>query len=208
MIWAIIVLLVIAAFFIIGDFGVDKQKEIEKQNLEKIISAGNYPKNYKSYLTPDKNKKLTLVESDNKFVIHHFNEILAIEEKSIPFSKIIEAEIAIDDQSITRVSRGSQVAGAVIGGLAAGGIGALVGGLSSDRTESKYFRKIDLKLKLDDFSNPITKIEFLPSKTDTGLQNTKGFKQDDQKVKEALSNVEIWQGIMEIAIRKGSRVTQ
>lgn len=195
---------VIAAFFIIGDFGVDKQKEIEKQNLEKIISAGNYPKNYKSYL----NKKLTLVESDNKFVIHHFNEILAIEEKSIPFSKIIEAEIAIDDQSITRVSRGSQVAGAVIGGLAAGGIGALVGGLSSDRTESKYFRKIDLKLKLDDFSNPITKIEFLPSKTDTDLQNTKGFKQDDQKVKEALSNVEIWQGIMEIAIRKGSRVTQ
>ncbi|MEC1612601.1 hypothetical protein P9D96_04980 [Bacillus mojavensis] len=189
MIWAIIVLLIIAAFFIIGDFGADKQKEIEKQNLEKIISAGNYPKDYKSYLTPDKNKKLTLVESENKFVIHHFNEILTIEEKSIPFSKIIEAEIAIDDQSITRVSRGSQMAGAVIGGLAAGGIGALVGGLSSDRAESKYFRKIDLKLKLDDFSNPITKIEFLPSKTDTGLQNTKGFKQDDQKVKEALSNV-------------------
>ncbi|MEG7377836.1 hypothetical protein V5785_00485 [Bacillus subtilis] len=55
------------------------------------------------------------------------------------------------------------MAGAVIGGLVAGGIGALVGGLSSDRTESKYFRKIDLKLKLDDFSTPITKIEFLPS---------------------------------------------
>ncbi|WP_437368062.1 hypothetical protein [Bacillus inaquosorum] len=67
MIWVIIVLLVIAAFFIIGDFGADKQKEIEKQNLEKIISAGNYPKDYKSYLTPDKNKKLTLVESENKF---------------------------------------------------------------------------------------------------------------------------------------------
>lgn len=69
-----------------------------------------------------------MVESENKFVIHHFNEVLTIEEKSIPFSKIIEAEIAIDDQSITRVSRGSQMAGAVIGGLAAGGIGALVGG--------------------------------------------------------------------------------
>ncbi|MFT4400438.1 hypothetical protein ACMX2I_10395 [Bacillus sp. SW14] len=208
MIWAIILVLGIGAFVIIGSLGMDKQKVEEKQRLNKIKSAGNFSSQHRYVLNPDKNKKLTLKESENKFIVHQFNSNNELEEILISFDKIIEAEISIDDTSISTVSRGSQMAGTVVGGLAAGGIGALIGGLSSDRTESKLFKKIDLKLKLDDFSNPIFKFDFLPSKNDLGLENTKGFKQDDQKVKEALSNVEIWQGIMEIAIRKGSKAAQ
>ncbi|MGG3397705.1 hypothetical protein ABER78_12505 [Bacillus velezensis] len=208
MIWAIVILLIIAAFFIIGDFGTDKQKEIEKKKLVEIENAGNFPTQYKVILNPDKTTKLTLVESEDKFVIHRFNQSGTLEEKIIPFEKIIEAEVSIDDSTVTKVSKGSQITGAVVGGLAAGGIGALVGGLSSDKTETKFFKKIDLKLKLDDFSSPIYRFDFLPSKDDFGLENVKGFSQDDPKVKDALSNAEIWQGIMEIAIRKANKVAQ
>ncbi|MGG1363668.1 hypothetical protein ABE287_18780 [Bacillus velezensis] len=208
MIWAIVILLIIAAFFIIGDFGTDKQKEIEKKKLVEIETAGNFPTQYKVILNPDKTTKLTLVETEDKFVIHRFNQSGTLEEKIIPFEKIIEAEVSIDDSTVTKVSKGSQITGAVVGGLAAGSIGALVGGLSSNKTETKFFKKIDLKLKLDDFSSPIYRFDFLPSKDDFGIENVKGFKQDDPKVKDALSNAEIWQGIMEIAIRKANKVAQ
>ncbi|MEC0378122.1 MULTISPECIES: hypothetical protein [Bacillus] len=208
MIWAIIVLLIIAAFFIIGDFGTDKQKEIEKKKLFEIETAGNFPAQYKAILNPDKTTKLTLVEPEDKFVIHMFNQSGTLEEKIIPFEKIIEAEVSIDDSTVTKVSKGSQITGAVVGGLAAGSVGALVGGLSSNKTETKFFKKIDLKLKLDDFSSPIYRFDFLPSKDDFGLENLKGFTQNDPKVKDALSNAEVWQGIMEIAIRKANKVAQ
>ncbi|MEH7722378.1 hypothetical protein [Bacillus velezensis] len=208
MIWAIVILLIIAAFFIIGDFGTDKQKEIEKKKLVEIETAGNFPAQYKGILNPDKTTKLTLVEPEDKFAIHMFNQNGELEEKIIPFEKIIEAEVSIDDNTVTKVSKGSQIAGAVVGGLAAGSIGALVGGLSSNKTETKYFKKIDLKLKLDDFSSPIYRFDFLPSNDEFGLENVKGFKQDDPKVKDALSKAEIWQGIMEIAIRKANKVAQ
>nr|MDH3135723.1 hypothetical protein [Bacillus velezensis] len=176
--------------------------------MVEIETAGNFPTQYKVILNPDKTTKLTLVEPEDKFAIHMFNQNGTLEEKIIPFEKIIEAEVSIDDNTVTKVSKGSQITGAVVGGLAAGGIGALVGGLSSNKTETKYFKKIDLKLKLDDFSSPIYRFDFLPSKDDFGLENVKGFKQDDPKVKDALSKAEIWQGIMEIAIRKANKVAQ
>lgn len=208
MIWAIILILVVGAFIIIGISASDKQKEIDKKRAGEIVTVGNFPSNYKSIINPDKNAKLTLIDPEDKFVIHTFKQDGTLEERIVPFSKIIQAEVTIDDNTVTKVSKGSQITGAVVGGLAAGSIGALVGGLSSNKTETKYFKRIDLKLKLDDFSSPIYRFDFLPSKDEFGLENVKGFKQDDPKVKDALSNAEIWQGIMEIAIRKANKVAQ
>ncbi|QHJ03823.1 hypothetical protein [Bacillus sp. AM1(2019)] len=208
MIWAIILILVVGAFIIIGVSASDKQKEMDKKRASEIETVGNFPSNYKSIINPDKNAKLTLIDSEDKFVIHNFKQDGTLGERIVPFSKIIQAEVTIDDSTVTKVSKGSQITGAVVGGLAAGSIGALVGGLSSNKTETKYFKKIDLKLKLDDFSSPIYRFDFLPSKDEFGLENVKGFKQDDPKVKDALSNAEIWQGIMEIAIRKANKVAQ
>ncbi|WP_270354376.1 hypothetical protein [Bacillus velezensis] len=208
MIWAIILILVVGSFIIIGVLASDKQKEIDKKRANEIEMVGNFPSNCKSIINPDKNAKLTLIEPEDKFMIHKFNQYGTLEETIIPFEKIIEAEVSIDDSTITKVSKGSQITGAVVGGLAAGSIGALVGGLTSNKTETKYFKKIDLKLKLDDFSSPIYRFDFLPSKDEFGLENVKGFRQDDPKVKDALSNAEIWQGIMEIAIRKANKVAQ
>ncbi|OJT57516.1 hypothetical protein BFP46_04345 [Bacillus licheniformis] len=202
-----IAMLIVAGFivfFLIGLIGLNKQKEDEKQILNLLESAGNYPSDYKFYITPDNDMKLTLVEAEEKFVAHRLHKDQSLEEIAIPFNKIIEAEVTVDDNSVSKVSRGSQLAGAMVGGAVAGGIGAVIGGLSSDKVETKRFRKIALKIKLDDFKSPIFKIDFLPSKTDMGLENVTGFKQDDPKVKEALSNVEIWQSIFEIAIRKAS----
>lgn len=202
-----IAMLIIAGFivfFLIGFVGMNKQKEDENQILNLLESAGNYPSDYKFYITPDKDMKLTLIESDEKFVVHRLHKDQSLEEIVVPFNNIIEAEVTIDDNTISKVSRGNQLAGALVGGALAGGIGAIIGGLSSDKMETKRFRNIALKIKMDDFESPIFKIDFLPSKTDMGLENVSGFKQDDAKVKEAISNVEIWQSIFEIAIKKVS----
>ena len=45
-----------------------------------------------------------------------FNQSGTLEEKIIPFEKIIEAEVSIDDSTVTKVSKGSQITGAVVGG--------------------------------------------------------------------------------------------
>lgn len=118
MIWAIILILVVGAFIIIGVSASDKQKEMDKKRAGEIESIGNFPSNYKSIINPDKNAKLTLVEPDDKFMIHKFNQYGTLEEKIIPFEKIIEAEVSIDDCTVTKVSKGSQITGAVVGGLA------------------------------------------------------------------------------------------
>ncbi len=110
--------------------------------MVEIETARNFPAQYKGILNPDKTTKLTLVEPEDKFAIHMFNQNGELEEKIIPFEKIIEAEVSIDDNTVTKVSKGSQIAGAVVGGLATGSIGALVGGLSSNKTETKYFKKL------------------------------------------------------------------
>lgn len=48
-----------------------------------------------------------------------------------PFSAVLEAEIVVDGKTVTKTSRGSQAVGVVVGAVLAGGLGAVIGGLSA-----------------------------------------------------------------------------
>ena len=61
MIWAIILILVVGSFIIIGVLASDKQKEIDKKRANEIEMVGKFPSNCKSIINPDKNAKLTYV---------------------------------------------------------------------------------------------------------------------------------------------------
>ncbi len=77
------------------------------------------------------------------------------------FKDVIESEIIEDGYSVTKSSRTSQAGGAVVGGLLFGGAGAIIGGLSGSKKTTKNVTRIDLKIVVNDLSNPIYTINFL-----------------------------------------------
>lgn len=108
----------------------EKQKEI-KTKLDELLPG------YEKY-------KVVLVKSDKEsmydryFIDDASNKIIKFsdENKNLTYfdiSSIVKCELAFNDEYINSTSRGSQLLGAAVGGLALGGIGAIIGGLSAKK---------------------------------------------------------------------------
>lgn len=78
----------------------------------------------------------------------------------ITYSDMIESEIMLGADTITKTSRSSQLAGAAVGGLLLGGAGAVIGGLSGKTVASQNVKEVSLKLLINDTSNPVHLIVF------------------------------------------------
>ncbi len=81
-------------------------------------------------------------------------------EKRFPFSAIVKVEIIKDGAQISSMNRGSQALGAAVGGLALGGVGAIIGGLSGSSTTANTIKRISLKITVDDTDKPIYEVLF------------------------------------------------
>lgn len=68
--------------------------------------------------------------------------------------KLVQAELMIDEATVTKTNRGSQLVGAAVGGVLVGGVGVVVGGLSGSKREIKDPSSIKIKIKIDDSSAP------------------------------------------------------
>lgn len=80
------------------------------------------------------------------------------------FAQLAAVEVVENGATVSTTNRGSQLAGAAIGGLALGGVGALIGGLSGSRTTRHKIASVVLKVTVDDLHHPVHSITFL--KTD------------------------------------------
>ena len=74
---------------------------------------------------------------------------------------LISCELFENGASITKTERSGQVGGAVIGGLAFGAAGAVIGGLSANQTTSAMVSRVELRLIINDPQNPIHDIILL-----------------------------------------------
>lgn len=96
----------------------------------------------------------------SRIIFDHDQEILHILKSSanslsIPYSKIIESELMENGNTLTKTSRGSQIGGALIGGALAGGVGAVIGGLSGNKTSSESIKSLQIKIVMDDMTSPV-----------------------------------------------------
>jgi ribosomal protein L7/L12 len=89
-------------------------------------------------------------------------------QRKFPFSSIVAVEVKENDATITQTNRGSQIAGALAGGLFLGGIGALAGGLTGSTRTRVSIRSLALKLVIDDLANPNFTIWFFKSLSEKG----------------------------------------
>jgi hypothetical protein len=79
-------------------------------------------------------------------------------EGTYRFEQIAAVEVVQNGATMTRTNRGSQLAGAALGGLALGPIGAVVGGLTGSTTSTGRIAALSLKVIVDDRANPVYSI--------------------------------------------------
>lgn len=106
--------------------------------------------------------------------------------RQFPFSKIMSVEILSGDVSISKTNRGSQLAGAAIGGLVFGGLGALAGGLTASKRSNDRIGNLSLKVAVNDREDPF----YLISLFDAGSK--KGVEQKSTKGRAATMLAERW----------------
>lgn len=179
-----------------------------QKNIDKLKENAETLKHYESGFNPDNffntyKTKIAFKESDSLVKIYQLNRNEHIEEYTIPFSNIIESEITLDNQIISKVSK----SGIVAGGLLAGGIGAALGGLSASSIQNEMVKSVTLKITVEDLGKPIHYIDFLPTQEVEGY-NTQGYKKDSNIIQQALKNAEYWHGVMDVIIKKASKVAQ
>lgn len=112
-------------------------------------------------------------------------------------SELIAVQLFEDGQLVTETVRGTQVKGAVIGGLAFGVPGAIIGGLSAKTRTTNEVTRIELRLTVNDAANPIHDVPLLTTQT------TKGSLTYNQAMKVARE----WAGRMEVIMRRADTAT-
>jgi hypothetical protein len=179
-------------------FNTDKdkiQKQIDIKN--KLLKLVNDVKgSNKIFINPENTKAIVLDEINKK--VHLFSPTNNI-KLDYNFDDIIQSEVIIDGNTVTSTNRGSQLMGMVAGGILAGGIGAIVGGLSGGKTSKDEIKNIELKLTINDMNNSIFRINYLPF--------TKvGWSKDSNRVKNAISKIDEWQGYFDIILKQQNNV--
>lgn len=132
----------------------------------------------------EKRKKICLIDGISKDV----------EPKIIFYQDLLAVELLEDGETITKTVRSSQIGGVLIGGLALGGIGAVIGGLSGQTETTGKVGKIILRLIVNDMAKPIHEIYFL------NLEN--GIGKKSIRYQDAIKKARHWHGLMEIVIKR------
>ncbi len=173
---------------------IEKAYQIMKKNInDKINSLTDFTVNQVTlgdFIIPgsgiafDKNrKKICLIKWGNE----------GIDLNIISTRDILSSEIFMDGVSITKTDRSSQLGGALIGGLAFGGVGAIIGGLSGSTVSSTNIKDAILRLVINRTSNPIYDINFLHVNANT--------EDNSDEYINAMQEIRHWQALMEVVIK-------
>jgi hypothetical protein len=108
----------------------------------------------------------------------------------------MSVEVEEDGTVISSASRGSQLAGAAVGGVLLGGVGAVVGAMTGSRKEKRQINRVDFKVTIEDVANPIFRVtlQSLPSPSDGPVYRMTCLQTSE------------WQGRLEAVMRQASRV--
>lgn len=198
----IVVVVVVISLFVAGYNADFENYEINKKAYQEILDS---VESHDAILESEDKHNITIIDKVNNelhVVVAKEKvkfELYPIEYKHriIDLNDIMESELLIDDETITKSSRGSQVGGAVAGGALFGGVGAIIGGLSGKQTSKKEVSKIDLKLTINDFSDPVCRIELLPLNK-TATERVIRYKADSPELIKGLEEAEKWHALMQI----------
>ena len=110
----------------------------------------------------------------------------------VEYESLLSSELFEDDSTVTKTVRSSQIGGALIGGVALGGVGAIIGGLSGQTNTSEKVKRIDLRLTVNDTRNPLHDVNFLNFE----------MKKDSPNYQNAMKTARHWHSLIEVLIKR------
>jgi hypothetical protein len=111
------------------------------------------------------------------------------------YRDLLSSEIFEDGNTITSTSRTSQIGGALLGGLALGGVGAMIGGLSGKTTSTQKPKRIDLRITVNRTDAPIHDINFMDTES----------AKDGIGYTVAMQQARHWHGLIAVLIRRADQ---
>lgn len=131
-----------------GNYEAKKQQAQAQRNAQAANSIDGFTPKIKingvkgayMFAIDDKSKQIALIKNGNK--------------RLVPFNKIMSVEIIEDSKTLSSKSSIRTIGGAVVGGVIAGGAGAVVGGLSGNSTDKKKVSALNVKIVVRDVNNP------------------------------------------------------
>ena len=116
-----------------------------------------------------------------------------VRQRVVAFGQLLSSELFDDGVSVTRTVRGSQIGGAMLGGLVFGGVGAVVGGLSgTTETSEGKAKRLELRLTVNDTIAPLHDVVFL------NVESSR----DGATYKSASQQARHWHAIIAVLIKR------
>lgn len=172
----------------------NKYKSIQA-GIERALSSLHDFSASQKIMTRDLKSGLAVDEQRKKVCLINVNQAV-VKVRVISHRDLVSSELFEDGTTITKTSRSSQIAGALIGGLAAGGVGTIIGGLSGKTVTSGKVKRIDLRLIVNDTKNPLHDITFLNAPFGDGVSK------DQLVYQNAMQQARHWHGLIEVLIKQ------
>lgn len=165
-----------------------EQIDKEKSHVLSKINKLNYDKAFMH------NGQATAMVLDKDKNIHLFDYTA---HDKINYRDILQVEVMEDKETIIQTSRKSQIAGSALGGLALGGVGAIIGGLSGNKKTTEKFRDLGIRIIVNNATSPIHEFDFYNFKNP--------IKKDSEEFQLAYSQVYEWYKTIEVLISQADK---
>jgi hypothetical protein len=107
---------------------------------------------------------------------------------TISYRDILEAALYEDGNSITKTSRTSQVAGAIVGNVLLGGTGLIVGALTGSKKTSNTVQSLEIRMTVNNTQFPFWAIAFLQNESQ---KNSLTYKKASEEANKFLSLMKV-----------------
>jgi hypothetical protein len=106
----------------------------------------------------------------------------------VSYKDILEVSFYEDGNSITKTSRTSQVAGAVVGNVLLGGAGLIIGAFTGSKKTSNTIQSLEIRMTVNDMQLPFWAFAFLRTETQ---KNNVNYKVATEEANKLLSLVKV-----------------
>lgn len=188
MVYLIIVLILLV---LCGLFTFVAIRLFEMRGHVKRMAASILPKQTQFRWGANKMSFIGINENDRQL---SFIEIADRKPKVVNYRDILESYIVADESTLTKTSRSSQLGGALVGGVLAGGLGAAIGGLSGKKTSDAVVSRLTLCIVLNDTKNPVRRVNFFSSSSPV--------KESSFTYRMAYDEIDKWHRLISVLIRQ------
>jgi hypothetical protein len=182
------------AILVIIELSKNSGNKLVQYNREKFISllkSKNLTPDQIIFSTNDNFQNCISVNEMSRKISFGYIENKEFQTTEYDFSDMVAFEVQVDDQKTGNLSVGR----ALVGGVLAGGVGAIIGG-TTGKSKSKV-KNIHLLLTVNCISNPLVKFPIL-----TSYPSSKGYDSTEKVVQNAIQIAEKWTAIFNVILNK------